>query len=103
MKTIKMDYLEYEEMIKLIKIQQNTIEEFKKQPNVVLVDERFNYGLRNRNWYSGKIPKVVSDTEQAKQMMKDEFDNLFQRTIILEDQICRQKAISSLKTNKWWW
>ena len=104
MKTIKMDYSEYEEMVELIKTQQDTIEEFKKQPNVVLVDERYNYGCGNRNWYSGRIPKVVSDTEKAKEMMKEEFDHLFKETRELEEQIIRlQQPKQKVKKKGWWW
>ena len=103
MKTIKMDYSEYEEMVSLIKTQQDTIEEFKKQPNVVLVDERYNYGMSNRNWYSGRIPKVVSDTEKAKEMMKEEFDHLFRKTIELEELIARQQQSKPKVEKKGWW
>ncbi len=102
MKTIKMDYSEYEEMVKLIKTQQDTIEEFKKQPNVVLVDERYDYGCRNRNWYSGRIPKVVSDTEKAKEMMKEEFDYLFRETRELEERIIREQPKPKAEKKGWW-
>jgi hypothetical protein len=105
MKTITLDYSEYEEMVKIMKIQHDTIEELKKQSNIVLVDERYDYGIRNRDWYNGRIPKVVSDTNRAKEMMKNEFDQLFDELMkYYEELYILKQNFKQIKQKKvrWW-
>jgi len=104
MKEIRMDYSEYEEMVKTIQTQQDAIEEFKKASNVVLVDNRHST-VPDIRWFSGRIPVVVSDGELAKSMMKDEFDRLFAEAKNIEVKAFRQQVPDPapiFNTRKWW-
>ena len=109
MKTIKMDYSEYESMVKLIKEQDEIIKEFKKESRVVLIDER---STRYSYQFNISIPHIIStDEELAKEFLKEEFDTLLDRVDgfnevvnTLKEQNKTQK-IKTIKPKKssWWY
>jgi hypothetical protein len=102
MKEIRMNYAEYEEMINLIKTQQDAIEELKKQSNVILVDERHSHGPMGRFFYSSRIPKIVGNSDKAKQMLKEEFDLLYIQTRNLESRIVERETNQNKKNWSLW-
>jgi hypothetical protein len=95
--TIKMDYEEYQNLLDLIKEQENCINEFRKQPNVVLVDSRYGYSIGSHH-----VPRVTGDEEKAKQMMKSEFDNLLIRYDGLESQYNELKKKNNNTKKSFW-
>lgn len=106
MKEIRMEYSEYEAMVELIKEQQNTIEEFKKESRVVLIDKRFS-GYNSRiSWYNSGVPKIISvDDTLAKEYLKTEFDNLSKQFIEVKESLLRiqqENKPKDFKRLSWW-
>jgi hypothetical protein len=75
MKTIKMDYSEYEKMIKTIKAQQEAIDAFNNDSRVVLLDYRYMYWEGFDSVY-GSVPTIISDEKLIKEYLQEEFDKL---------------------------
>jgi hypothetical protein len=72
-KEIKMDYEEYEEMLTLIKDQNEVIEKFKNAKNVVLIDNRYS----TRSLFSLSVPRIAAtDDLLAKEYLQNDFDLL---------------------------
>ena len=72
-KELKMPLKEYQEMVDLIKKQNEVIAEFKKESRIVLIDNRY-HGV---GYSSYGIPRIISaDEDLAKEYLKKEFDAL---------------------------
>lgn len=77
MKTITLDYEEYLKMVAFIDAQTKTIEEFKKDSRVVLIDERYIRFNSSYSWDGRHVPKIViADEDLAKEYMQKEFDQI---------------------------
>ena len=98
-----MDYKEYEEMVETIKLLQSQLEEYKKGDNVVLVDERYDYRPNKFNWLVHRIPKIIGNTEKAKIMLQEEFNNLHDEFKIVQDSLRELQEQQSDKKSKSWW
>lgn len=101
-----MDYSEYEEMVELIKEQQKTIEEFKKESRVVLIDERFSGDKFRLNWSNNRVPKIISTDESlGKEYLKNEFDKLSEQFIEENERLLRlqqENKPKECKKSSWW-
>lgn len=97
-KIIKMDYKEYEDMKKLITLQQKSIEDFLKSDKIILIDNRYNYFH-----YGYKIiPIIITNEKLAKEYLVKEFDDLKKQ---FHDTIYSlKKEIDNLKNKpkKWY-
>lgn len=98
-----MDYKEYEEMVETIKLLQSQLEEYKKGDNVVLVDERYDYRPNKFNWLAHRIPKITGNTEKAKLMLQNEFNNLYNEFKNVQDSLRELQEQKSDENNKSWW
>jgi hypothetical protein len=103
MKTIiQMELTEFQQMEEMISAQQKTIEELKKNENIVLVDNRFNYTPEKTRWFSMyHIPKVVGNEQKAKEMMKQEFEELQGELEKYKNMVIKQEERISRRI-RWW-
>jgi hypothetical protein len=69
-KTITIDYDEFINTNKLIKTQNDIIELLKKNDNVIVIDNRYDY----RSDFNLKIPAI--NGSQAKEFLQEQFDKL---------------------------
>lgn len=101
MKEIRMPYSEYEEMIKLIKEQEDFINEFKKDSKVVLIVSELSYGITNR-----LIPRIITTDELlAKEYLKEEFNKLSNSVKELNSRyfnLQKDERHKEEKKKSWW-
>ena len=76
MKTITMELSEYEEMLAVMKQQQEVISQLKDQSNVILVDNRYNVNTHIEAWPNIEIPVITVGEDNIVSNLKGEFDSL---------------------------
>ena len=99
MKEIKMSYSEYEQMDKLIHDQDKIIKEFKSAKNIVLIDGRREGGY-NHGGFFAEIPKIICDEKNAKEYLKQEFEDLRKVTFDAQRYIQSMNREKRMKNTK---
>lgn len=104
-------------MVDLIKEQKEKLKEFEKGSNVVVIDYRRSYVYREHEsdpfrLMKGEIPEITGDSEKAKEMLRDEFENLCDKVDKWKESVTRMYQYnpdSQEKNNrkeppkvKWW-
>lgn len=70
-KILQIDYDEYQNLLNIVKTQEELIKEFKKDRRVILIDERYSY----RTMHSFQsIPKVIGDEVLIKEFLNAEYE-----------------------------
>ena len=109
MKEIRMEYREYQNMVKTIESQEKIIEDFKKSKNVILIDERYDYySSRVNGRYGIRVPRIICDPSVAKIALKTEFENLQEKIKsiqkkIEEDELNNRREELNKKKKSWFW
>jgi hypothetical protein len=101
MKKLIIELKEYESMIDTIQKQQEVINHFEEQSNVVLIDERYS-----REYFYDcirvRIPLIrAKDESLAKQYLQDEFESISK--YIDKVSYDMKKEEKEEKNNKKWW
>jgi hypothetical protein len=106
MKEIRLPYEEYKAMEELLHKQDEAIKKLQDSSHVIVVDKRFseNQLIFDRYFSHYDIPKIITDSEAAKSMFKEELDHASEKIKSLKIELLKYRFEKSpeIEVKKWY-